>query len=90
MIKKKVWYRCKLYPDPFLLLKVETGIRCVRRGFPVSGKEAMAFVALLKFAEALQLNVKGAINEDSDWFSRFMPLSELVFTHQSGLVSMHR
>ncbi|KAL0304472.1 UNVERIFIED_CONTAM: Endonuclease MutS2, partial [Sesamum radiatum] len=57
---------------------VETGIKCARRGFPVSGSEAMALVTLLQFADALQLNVKAAIKEDSDWFRRFMPLSEMI------------
>lgn len=60
------------------VLKVETGIKCARRGFPVSGSEAMALVVLLRLAETLQLNVKTAIKEDSDWYTRFMPLSELV------------
>ncbi|KAL8538171.1 hypothetical protein ACS0TY_000217 [Phlomoides rotata] len=57
---------------------VENGIKRAHRGFPVSGSEAMALVALLQFAETLQLNVKTAIKEDSDWFRRFMPLSELI------------
>ncbi|KAL0317936.1 UNVERIFIED_CONTAM: Endonuclease MutS2 [Sesamum angustifolium] len=57
---------------------VESGIKCARRGFPVSGSEAMALVTLLQFADALQLNVKAAIKEDSDWFRRFMPLSEMI------------
>ncbi|KAL0400541.1 UNVERIFIED_CONTAM: Endonuclease MutS2 [Sesamum latifolium] len=35
---------------------VESGIKCARRGFPVSGSEAMALVTLLQFADALQLN----------------------------------
>lgn len=57
---------------------METGIKRARKGFPVSGSDAMALVAMLEFAEALQLNVKAAVNADSDWFMRFMPLSELV------------
>ncbi|XP_011075908.1 uncharacterized protein LOC105160289 [Sesamum indicum] len=57
---------------------VESGIKCARRGFPVSGSEAMALVTLLQFADALQLNVKAAIKDDSDWFRRFMPLSEMI------------
>lgn len=60
------------------MLQVETGIKCARRGFPVSGSEAMALVVLLRLAETLQLNVKTAIKEDSDWYTRFMPLSESV------------
>ncbi|XP_057804258.1 uncharacterized protein LOC131019679 isoform X2 [Salvia miltiorrhiza] len=57
---------------------VETGIKCVRRGLPVSGSEAIALVVLLRLAETLQFNVIAAIKEDSDWFMRFMPLSELI------------
>ncbi|KAL1557727.1 endonuclease MutS2-like [Salvia divinorum] len=57
---------------------VETSIKCARRGFPVSGSEAMALVVLLRLAETLQFNVKAAMKEDSDWFMRFMPLSELI------------
>ncbi|KAL9163030.1 hypothetical protein ABFS82_06G016200 [Erythranthe guttata] len=57
---------------------VETGIIRARKGVPVTGSEAMALSGLLKFAEALQVNVKAAIKADSDWFMRFMPLSELV------------
>ncbi|KAL8049362.1 hypothetical protein ABFX02_06G016600 [Erythranthe guttata] len=57
---------------------VETGIIRARKGVAVTGSEAMALSGLLKFAEGLQLNVKAAIKADSDWFMRFMPLSELV------------
>ncbi|KAL2457728.1 DNA-MISMATCH-REPAIR-2 domain-containing protein [Abeliophyllum distichum] len=57
---------------------VKTGIQCAGRGFPVSGNEAMALVALLQFADALQLNVKAATKEDSDWYQRFMPLSGMI------------
>ncbi|KAL3630745.1 hypothetical protein CASFOL_023729 [Castilleja foliolosa] len=57
---------------------VETGLKCARSNFPLSGSEAMALAALLQFAEGLQLNVKSAIKEDSDWFRKFMPLSELI------------
>lgn len=58
---------------------MENGIKRAHRGSPVRGSEAMALVALLQFAETLQLNVKSAIKEDSDWFRRFMALSELVY-----------
>lgn len=54
-------------------------MQCARRGFPVSGSEAMAIVTLLQFAEALQLNMKAAVKDDLDWYQRFMPLSEMVF-----------
>lgn len=46
----------------------------------MEGIEAMAVVALLELADTLQLNLKGAIKEDSDWYGRFMPLTEMVNT----------
>ncbi|GFP88763.1 endonuclease muts2 [Phtheirospermum japonicum] len=57
---------------------VETGLKCASSNFALSGSEAMALATLLQFAEGLQLNVKAAIKEDSDWFRKFMPLSELI------------
>ena len=38
----------------------------------------MAVLSLLQFIEALQLNLKAAIKEDSDWYKQFIPLSEMV------------
>lgn len=61
-----------------LLLKVKTAIKVARRGFPVSGTEALNVVALLQFVEMLQSNVKAAIKQDAEWYQRFMPLTEMV------------
>lgn len=61
-----------------LLLKVKIAIRSARRGLPVSGTEAMNIVALLQVAEMLQSNVKAAIKQDTEWYQRFMPITEMV------------
>ncbi|XVE64523.1 hypothetical protein DITRI_Ditri07aG0107300 [Diplodiscus trichospermus] len=57
---------------------VESAIKHARRGLPVEANEAMAVLSLLLFVEALQLNLKAAIKEDSDWYKQFMPLSEMI------------
>ncbi|XP_075502833.1 uncharacterized protein LOC142540493 isoform X4 [Primulina tabacum] len=57
---------------------VQAAIRCAHRGSPVSGSEAMALLALLQFAEMLQLNIKAATKEDSAWYGRFLPLSAMI------------
>ena len=59
-------------------MKVKSAIQCAKRDSPVTGSEAMALVALLQFAEALQFNLKAAVKQDADWYQRFMPLSEKV------------
>ncbi|XP_059667338.1 uncharacterized protein LOC132312832 [Cornus florida] len=60
------------------VILVKSAIRNVRRRLPVDGTEAVAIVALLQFAETLQLNLKAAIKKDSDWYQRFMPLTETI------------
>ncbi|KAF5960268.1 hypothetical protein HYC85_001477 [Camellia sinensis] len=57
---------------------VKSAIQHGQRGLPVNGSEAMAIVALLQFAENLQLNLKAAIKEDTEWYQRFMPLAEMI------------
>ncbi|XP_028795773.1 uncharacterized protein LOC114751284 [Neltuma alba] len=57
---------------------VESAIQHARRNRPVNGFEALAIVALLQHAETLQVNMKAAIKEDADWYSRFMPLTEVI------------
>ncbi|THF98773.1 hypothetical protein TEA_017845 [Camellia sinensis var. sinensis] len=57
---------------------VKSAIQHAQRGLPVNGSEAMAIVALLQFAENLQLNLKAAIKEDTEWYQRFMPLAEMI------------
>lgn len=71
---------CDISPSVciFVSEKVESAIKHARRGLPLEAKEAMALLSLLLFSEALQLNLKAAIKEDSDWYKQFMPLSEMV------------
>ncbi|PHT53591.1 hypothetical protein CQW23_08053 [Capsicum baccatum] len=57
---------------------VKIAIRSARRGLPVSGTEAMNIVALLQVAEMLQSNVKAAIKQDTEWYQRFMPITEMI------------
>ncbi|KAG5617398.1 hypothetical protein H5410_017222, partial [Solanum commersonii] len=57
---------------------VKIAIRVARRGFPVSGTEALNVVALLQFVEMLQANVKAAVKQDAEWYQRFMPLTEMI------------
>ncbi|KAH0688149.1 hypothetical protein KY284_018702 [Solanum tuberosum] len=57
---------------------VKTAIRVARRGFPVSGTEALNVVALLQFVEMLQANVKAAVKQDAEWYQCFMPLTEMI------------
>ncbi|OMO97727.1 hypothetical protein COLO4_14395 [Corchorus olitorius] len=60
------------------LALVDSAIKHARRSLPLEPQEALALLSLLQFIEALQLNLKAAIKEDSDWYQKFMPLSELV------------
>lgn len=64
----------------YLSMKVKSAMQCARRGFPITGSEAMAIVSLLQFAETLQLNIKTAVKDDPEWYQRFMPVSEMVHT----------
>ncbi|KAI9097744.1 hypothetical protein K1719_025515, partial [Acacia pycnantha] len=69
---------------------VESAIQNARRNRPVNGFEALAIVALLQLAETLQVNLKSAIKEDIVWYSRFMPLTEVIvdFVINPSLVRM--
>lgn len=57
---------------------VESAVENSRRVLPLRGDEALAVVSLLEFVEKLQLNLKASVKEDAEWYTRFMPLSELV------------
>ncbi|KAJ0046437.1 hypothetical protein Pint_05437 [Pistacia integerrima] len=57
---------------------VKSAVQHSRRGLPLRGDEALAVVSLLQFLENLQLNLKAAVKEDAEWYTRFMPLSELI------------
>ncbi|KAI3704814.1 hypothetical protein L1987_75043 [Smallanthus sonchifolius] len=57
---------------------VKSAIQHAHRGFPVDGVEAMAIVAMLQLVDSLQINLREAIKEDSDWLRRFMPVAEMI------------
>ncbi|KAF6140707.1 hypothetical protein GIB67_035137 [Kingdonia uniflora] len=48
---------------------------------------------LCYFCQALQYNVKAAINEGADWYNRFMPLTEVIMElvlNQSLVISIYQ
>ncbi|KAF6154240.1 hypothetical protein GIB67_036458 [Kingdonia uniflora] len=57
---------------------VESAIGRASRGSTVYGNEALAIVSFIIFCQTLQYNVKAAINEGADWYSRFMSLTEVI------------
>ncbi|XP_074573675.1 uncharacterized protein LOC141830088 isoform X2 [Curcuma longa] len=57
---------------------VLSAITRVSRGSPLNGTEAMAVVGLIKYADALQVTLKTAVKEDSEWYSRFMPITPMI------------
>ena len=57
---------------------MQTAIQSARRTIPVTGNEANAVLALLQSADTLQGDLKATIKQDKDWYSRFMPLTEVV------------
>lgn len=58
--------------------KVKSALRHAMRNMPIQGKEALAVASLLQFTEILQLNLKVAVKEDSEWYNRFLPLTEMI------------
>jgi hypothetical protein len=44
----------------------------------VTGYEARAVLALLQSADTLQGDLKATITQGKDWYSRFMPLTDVV------------
>ncbi|CAN0922811.1 hypothetical protein LINGRAHAP2_LOCUS33244 [Linum grandiflorum] len=69
---------CRLEFVGLDLLLVESAIQHARRRLNVGGNEAIAIAALLDSALCLQLNLKSAVKEDADWYSRFLPLSQVI------------
>ncbi|VFQ72595.1 unnamed protein product [Cuscuta campestris] len=63
---------------------VKFALQCAHRDSPVSGSEAVALAALLQFADAIKSNVKSAIKQDSEWYERFMPLTEMIMELESS------
>ncbi|KAK4384794.1 Endonuclease MutS2 [Sesamum angolense] len=78
-VKEQLWNLDKAYEDSVRLLEeTSAAVEMQKYGamMEFSGIDVSLFPS---FAEdALQLNVKAAIKEDSDWFRRFMPLSEMI------------
>ncbi|XLT02980.1 hypothetical protein HN51_052331 [Arachis hypogaea] len=70
--------------------EVKSAIRQSRRSMPINGYEARVVMALLQCVETLQGDLKVAIKEDKDWYSRFMPLTEVImkFVVNRSLVKM--
>ncbi|KAJ4954954.1 hypothetical protein NE237_011737 [Protea cynaroides] len=60
------------------VVTVKSAIQHASRGLPVYGNEAIAISGLLQFAKMVQFNLNCALKEDSDCYSRFMPLSEVI------------
>lgn len=69
---------CSLDFHTLDVLLVKSAIQNVRRGLPVDGSEALAVLVLLQFADNLKLGLTTAIKEDEEWYTRFMPLSEVI------------
>ncbi|KAJ7965199.1 DNA mismatch repair MUTS family protein [Quillaja saponaria] len=69
---------CRLNFGHIDVVLVKSAVQRARRSTPVNGYEAMAIIALLQSAEALWVNLKAAVKEDADWYSRFMPLTEVI------------
>lgn len=67
---------------------MKCGIENAGRGLAVNVNEAIAVRDMLELVDVLQLNLKATVNEDADWYNRFLPLSRLVFT--SNFVSIVR
>lgn len=62
-----------------LSVKVKSAIQHARRALPLEAKEGIAVASLLLFVDDLQLSLKGAIKQDADWYTRFMPVTKMVF-----------
>lgn len=69
---------CNLDFGGVKVVLVQSAIQHARRSSPLEGIEAVAVMELLQYAENLQSNLKAAIKEDSDWYTRFMPLSQVI------------
>ena len=69
---------CNLDLTGIHLHRVQSAIQHAHRTLPLDPNQALALVSLLQFSHNLQLTLKSAIKEDSDWYTRFMPLTHLV------------
>lgn len=59
-------------------VKAKSAVESALRGLPVSGREALAVAFLVESTETLQTSLKAVLNEGSDRYSIFMPLTEMV------------
>ncbi|XP_021909345.1 uncharacterized protein LOC110823288 [Carica papaya] len=57
---------------------VKSAIQHARRALPLEAKEGIAVASLLLFVDDLQLSLKGAIKQDADWYTRFMPVTKMI------------
>ncbi|XP_038977057.1 endonuclease MutS2 isoform X2 [Phoenix dactylifera] len=57
---------------------VKSAIHRASRGSLLDGREAIAVLSLILFAENLQITLKTAVKENANWYNRFMPLSEMI------------
>ncbi|CAL5213703.1 unnamed protein product [Lathyrus oleraceus] len=69
---------CRLHFGHIDAMLVQTAIQNARRTIPVTGYEARAVLALLQSSDSLQGDLKATLKQDKDWYSRFMPLSEVI------------
>ncbi|PNY17743.1 mutS2-like protein, partial [Trifolium pratense] len=69
---------CRLHFGHIDAMLAQTGIQNARRTIPVTGHEARAVFALLQSADTLQGDLKATIKQGKDWYSRFMPLTEVI------------
>ncbi|CAI8585759.1 unnamed protein product [Vicia faba] len=69
---------CRLQFGQIDAMLVQTAIQNARRTIPVTGYEARAVLALLQSSDSLQGDLKATIKQDKDWYSRFMPLTEVI------------
>ncbi|KAK0593394.1 hypothetical protein LWI29_035943 [Acer saccharum] len=74
---------CNLDLTGIHLHLVQSAIQHAHRTLPLDPNQALALVSLLEFSHNLQLTLKSTIKEDSDWYTRFMPLTHL-YTLFSG------
>lgn len=83
---------CRLDFSHIDTVLVKSAIQKAKGSIPVNGHEAIAILTLLECAESLQINLNGAIKEDADRYTRFMPLSDMItgFTINNTLARLIR
>ncbi|XP_057859461.1 uncharacterized protein LOC131068309 isoform X4 [Cryptomeria japonica] len=58
--------------------EIKSAIDRLERGFVMDGKEALAIAALLQFSTGIKNTLKIALEEDAQWYNKFMPLTEMI------------